>query len=107
MLLTRLLNACHHFPGFVYESARLCQASNTVEIDVRPRRGSRPHCSGCGQQARGYDERPLAAGQLLRHAQGHPRRLQRNGAARQSMATALISLLLSKLNAMRIFPSSC
>ncbi|WP_455289779.1 ISL3 family transposase [Cupriavidus necator] len=55
MLLTRLLNACHHFPGFVYERARLCQASNTIEIDVRPRRGSRPHCSGCGQRARGYD----------------------------------------------------
>jgi transposase len=55
MLLTRLLNACHHFRGFVYQGARLCEASNTIEIDVRPRRGSRPRCSGCGQQARGYD----------------------------------------------------
>jgi len=42
MLLTRLLNACHHFRGFVYQGARLCEASNTIEIDVRPRRGSRP-----------------------------------------------------------------
>ena len=26
MLLTRLLNACHHFLGFVYAGARLCAA---------------------------------------------------------------------------------
>ena len=39
MLLTRLLNACHHFPGFVYQAAHLRQASQTIEIDVRPRRG--------------------------------------------------------------------
>jgi transposase len=56
MLLTRLLNACHHFPGFVYEKARLCQRSNTIEIAVRPRRGSRPRCSSCHQPARGYDQ---------------------------------------------------
>ena len=55
MLLTRLLNACHHFPGFVYQGARLCESSNTIEIDVRPRRGSRPRCSCCSQPARGYD----------------------------------------------------
>jgi len=56
MLITRLLNACHHFPGFVYEGARLCEATQTIEVDVRPRRGSRPRCSGCGQPARGYDQ---------------------------------------------------
>lgn len=55
MLLTRLLNACHHFPGFVYEGARLDEAAKTIEIDVRPRRGSKPICSGCGKPARGYD----------------------------------------------------
>jgi transposase len=56
MLLTRLLNACHHFPGFVYEHARLTEASKTIEIDVRPRKGSRAHCSGCNRPARGYDQ---------------------------------------------------
>jgi transposase len=55
MLLTRLLNACHHFPGFVYEGARLNETTRTIEVDVRPRRGSRPRCSGCGQSAPGYD----------------------------------------------------
>ena len=56
MLLTRLLNACHHFPGFVYDDARLDQATQTIEVEVRPRRGSKPRCSGCGLPAAGYDQ---------------------------------------------------
>lgn len=32
MLLTRLLNACHHIPGFVYEGARLREATRSIEI---------------------------------------------------------------------------
>ncbi len=56
MLVTRLLNACYHFPGFVYTSARLDAASKTIEIQVRPRRGSKPCCSGCEQPAPGYDQ---------------------------------------------------
>lgn len=55
MLLTRLLNACHHFPGFVYERARLCRDANTVEVEVRARRGSQPRCSGCLRPRPGYD----------------------------------------------------
>jgi len=57
MLLTRLLNACHHFPGFVYAGARLCEATNIIEIDVRPRLGSKPCCSVCKQPAAVYDHR--------------------------------------------------
>lgn len=56
MLLTRLLNACQHFPGFVYERARLSEASNTIEIEVRPRKGSKARCSGCNRPAPGYDQ---------------------------------------------------
>jgi len=55
MLLTRLLNACHHFPGFVYARACLHQERRTIEIHVRPRHGSKPRCSGCQQPAPGYD----------------------------------------------------
>ena len=55
MLLTRLLNACYHFPGFVYHDARLDQATHTLEVQIRPRRGSKPRCSGCGQAAPCYD----------------------------------------------------
>jgi len=59
MLLTRLLNACHHFPGFVYTGARLDEANKTIEIEVRPRIGSQARCSGCEKPARGYDQLPL------------------------------------------------
>ncbi|MGH6639264.1 MAG: ISL3 family transposase, partial [Polaromonas sp.] len=59
MLLTRLLNACHHFPGFVYVAAKLNEALKTIEIDVRPRKGSKPHCSCCHKRAPGYDQLPL------------------------------------------------
>jgi transposase len=55
MLLARLLNACHHFPGFVYAAVRLVGATSTIEVDVRARRGCKPHCSCCGKVARGYD----------------------------------------------------
>jgi transposase len=55
MLLTRLLNACHRFPGFVYEGARLNETTKTIEVEVRPRRGSKPCCSGCSKPAPGYD----------------------------------------------------
>ena len=58
MLLIRLLNACHHFPGFVYEGARLDEATKTIEIQVRLRRGSKPCCSGCSKSASGYDRLP-------------------------------------------------
>jgi transposase len=55
MLITRLLNACHHFPGFVYAPARLIDATKTIEIEIRPRRGSKPLCSCCGKPGAGYD----------------------------------------------------
>ena len=58
MLLIRLLNAIHHFPGFVYTGARLLTACNMIEVDVRPRRGSKACCSGCHQPASGYDQMP-------------------------------------------------
>lgn len=58
MLLTRLLNACHHFPGFVYAGAQLRAAVHTIEVDVRPRHGAKARCSGCHQPASGYDQMP-------------------------------------------------
>ena len=58
MLLTRVLNACHHFRGFVYVGARLDETRKTIEIDVRSRTGSKGHCSICAKPARGYDHLP-------------------------------------------------
>ena len=56
MRLITLLNHCQHFPGFVYEKARLSPESSVIEIHVRPRRGSKPVCSGCHKPAAGYDQ---------------------------------------------------
>ena len=57
-MLIRLLNACHHFPGFVYAGARLELKSNIIEIDVRPRKGSKARCSACHRPSAGYDRLP-------------------------------------------------
>ena len=59
MQLITLLNHCQHFPGFVYDKARLCAQSKSIEIEVRPRRGSQPVCSGCQQRGPIYDHQGL------------------------------------------------
>jgi transposase len=55
MQLITLLNHCQRFPGFVYEKARLCAESNTIEVDVRPRLNSKGICSICQQPGSTYD----------------------------------------------------
>jgi transposase len=59
MRLICLLNHCEHFPGFVYQKARLCPDDGCIEIDVRPRVGSRPVCSVCHQRGTAYDHTGL------------------------------------------------
>jgi hypothetical protein len=44
-----------HSPGFVYEKARHCAPSQTIEISVPPRCGSSPVCSGGHGPAPAYD----------------------------------------------------
>lgn len=59
MELTTILNGCHHFKGFVYEPAKFGAAGRaSIEIKIRPRKGSAIICSGCHQPAPGYDHRP-------------------------------------------------
>jgi transposase len=56
MELITILNQCHHFRGFVYERARFNRTDRTtIEVRVRPRKGSTAICSGCHQSAPGYD----------------------------------------------------
>ena len=60
MQLKTLLNRVHPVKGFVYEKIQLVpdsQQPNAVRIDVqvRPRCGSRGICSGCGRRGPGYD----------------------------------------------------
>ena len=56
MLLITILNQCHRFPGFVYQWARFSIDHKTIEVGVRPRRGSAAICSGCHQPTPGYDQ---------------------------------------------------
>ena len=63
MLMKTLLNRVHPVKGFVYDGDRLIQDTAAVngariEVDVRPRRGSRGVCSGCGRRGRTYDTQP-------------------------------------------------
>lgn len=58
MDLLTILNRCHHFRGFVYQSARFSSDHKSIEIAVRSRTGSKAVCSGCHQPASGYDHLP-------------------------------------------------
>ena len=58
MELITILNRCHHFRGFVYQHARFSPDHKSIEIAVRPRKGSAAVCSGCHQPAPGYDHLP-------------------------------------------------
>ena len=53
MQVKTVLNRVHKVKGFVYEKVRF--VGGTLEVDVRPRRGSRPYCSGCGRRGPTYD----------------------------------------------------
>jgi transposase len=54
--LITILNRCHRFPGFVYHQARFSSDHKSIEIALRPRKGSRAVCSRCQQPAPGYDQ---------------------------------------------------
>ena len=54
--LITILNQCHRFPGFVYQRARFTSDHKSIEIAVRPRKGSKAVCSRCHQPASGYDQ---------------------------------------------------
>jgi transposase len=54
--LITILNRCHHFQGFVYQRAGFSVDHKSIEITVRPRKGTRAICSRCQQAAPGYDQ---------------------------------------------------
>jgi len=53
-----ILNHRHHHRGFVYRHARFGPGKRTIEVDVRPREGTAPVCSGCHTPDPGYDHLP-------------------------------------------------
>jgi transposase len=58
LALITILNRCHRFPGFVYQQARFSSDHKSIEIAVRPRKGSKAVCSRCHRPASGYDQLP-------------------------------------------------
>ncbi|GAB6081164.1 ISL3 family transposase [Desulfuromonas carbonis] len=61
MLVKSILNRVQKHSGFVYGSSRWREQgkATVLDIDIRPRDGSRPICSGCGRSAPGYDTLPV------------------------------------------------
>ena len=43
--LITILNRCHRFRGFVYQYARFSPDKKSIEVSVRPRKGSPAICS--------------------------------------------------------------
>ena len=56
MELITILNRCHRFRGFVYQHARFSADKKSIEVAVRPRKGSAAVCSQCHLPAPGYDQ---------------------------------------------------
>jgi transposase len=55
--LITILNRCHHFRGFVYHNVAFSSDRKSIEIGVRPRKGSTAVCSRCHRQpVPGYDQ---------------------------------------------------
>ena len=55
MELITILNRCHRFRGFVYQHAHFSADKKSIEVAVRPRKGSAAVCSRCHLTAPGYD----------------------------------------------------
>ena len=55
MDLITILNHCYPQRGFVYDHTRLSPDKKSIEVIVRPRKGSKAICSGCDKPAPGYD----------------------------------------------------
>jgi hypothetical protein len=53
MELITILNRCHRFRRFVYQHARCSSDKKSIEVAVRPRKGSAVICSRCHQPALG------------------------------------------------------
>jgi transposase len=58
MLVKTILNLIEKHSSFVYHGVRFREGEQVIEIDVRPRRGTRPICSGCSRRGSVYDTMP-------------------------------------------------
>jgi transposase len=56
MELITILNRCHRFPGFVYQHAQFSADNKSIDVAMRPRKGSTAVCSRRHLPAPGYDQ---------------------------------------------------
>jgi len=55
MLVKTIRNHVEKHSSFVYDAVRFREGGGTIEVEVRPRRGARPVCSGCSRRRSVYD----------------------------------------------------
>jgi transposase len=53
--LKTILNRCHRFKSFVYGTIYFGDEGQVIHVAVKPRKGSRPVCSGCDRPGPTYD----------------------------------------------------
>jgi transposase len=58
MPLTTILNRLHKFKSFVYSRVIWSHNGTDLEVHLRPRKNSRPVCSGCRRPGATYDHQP-------------------------------------------------
>lgn len=60
MLIKTLLNKVERFKSFIYGDSRLTtvNGSDSLIIDIKPRRNSKPECPECGKRCKTYDTQP-------------------------------------------------
>jgi len=60
MQLKTILNRVQKYQSFIYTDIKLNEQAQQLELTItlRPRRNSRPVCSGCGRKCSGYDRLP-------------------------------------------------
>jgi transposase len=56
MELITILNRCHRFHGFVYRHVQFSPDKKSIEVSIRPRKGSAGICSRCHHMAPSYDQ---------------------------------------------------
>jgi transposase len=58
MRLLTILHRLYAHKGFVYGTPSFCEwdGREAIEVPLRPRKGSRPVCAGCGRRGPGYDQ---------------------------------------------------
>src|SRR5437879_1704193 len=56
MRLLTILHLLYPHKGFVYGNPQISRdGQRAIQVPLRPRKGSRPICSGCGKRGPGYD----------------------------------------------------